>query len=178
MPSHLRSDRPGDTAGTPQRAGDATRVGARPHATAPMPRTASHQQQPPLTRQAVPSPSRTGYDYSYEDERRVRPPHPSSRAGASALGTVAHVVAVICRICAIVLSVLVIAAACLSGSMRLYLVGLMNVVGRWIPRPLLGVLVVETPLGGAFRGDFALTAIILFVIDWMLCRLARRWRMR
>ena len=177
MPSHLRSDRPGDTADMPQQAGDATRAGARPHATAPMPRAASRQQ-PPLTRRAVPSPSRTGYDYSYEDERRARPPRPSSGAGASTLGTIAHVVAVICRICAIVLSVLVIAAACLSGPVRLYLVGLMNVVGRWIPRPLLGVLVVETPLGGAFRGDFALTAIILFVIDWMLCRLARRWRTR
>lgn len=178
MPSHLGNDRLGDTADLPQQTGDATRVGPRPHATVPMPRTASHQQQPPLTRQAVPSPSRTGYDYSYDDERHVRPPRASSGAGRATLGTIAHVVAIICRICAIVLSVLVIAAACLSGSMRLYLVGLLNVVGRWIPRPLLGTLVVETPLGGAFRGDFALTALILFIIDWMLCRLARHWRTR
>lgn len=34
-----------------------------------------------------------------------------------------------------------------------------------------GLLVLPTPFGGAFRGDMAITAVLLFVLDYVLVRL-------
>ena len=39
-----------------------------------------------------------------------------------------------------------------------------------------GLLVIQTPLGGAFRGDFALFAVIVFIIDWVICKVAASLR--
>ena len=40
-----------------------------------------------------------------------------------------------------------------------------------LPDGIRGIAVVPTPLGGAFRGDFALIASLLFVLDWLFARL-------
>ena len=45
-----------------------------------------------------------------------------------------------------------------------------------VPSAISGMLVIPTPLGGAFRGDFALLAIALFVVDWACLRIASALR--
>lgn len=37
-----------------------------------------------------------------------------------------------------------------------------------------GLLSVDTPFGGVFRGDLAILTLLLFVIDWALCRVRTR----
>lgn len=39
-----------------------------------------------------------------------------------------------------------------------------------IPGALSGLFVWISPLGGSFRGDFAICAIVLFIADWALVR--------
>lgn len=59
---------------------------------------------------------------------------------------------------------------------RLSLMRIATAVGSLIPSQLSGLVVIATPFGGAFRGDFAGTAFCLYVIDWLLTRL--RFRLR
>lgn len=46
------------------------------------------------------------------------------------------------------------------------------------PDALAGLLVVATPLGTAFRGDFVLCAAALYLIDWCVGRACTPSRMR
>ena len=65
---------------------------------------------------------------------------------------------------------LVVAGAILPAGPRALLLGLNGAVSQTIPEALSGLLVFPTPFGGAFRGDFALAACILLVLDWVLSR--------
>lgn len=58
-------------------------------------------------------------------------------------------------------------------------VTLMHVTARateLLPQSLAGLYVMDTPFGGAFRGDFAIAAVALFVLDWMFARIRRSLR--
>ena len=57
--------------------------------------------------------------------------------------------------------------------MRVYLLQATSLVGMWMPTTLSGVLVFETPFGGALRGDFVIASVVLFIIDWACLRKAR-----
>ena len=89
---------------------------------------------------------------------------------ASAAATALKVVAIVLRICAAALCALVVADAFFAGPGRGALLGVNGLVTQLIPAPLSGILVVSTPFGGVYRGDFAIAAIIVFVIDWLLTR--------
>lgn len=39
-----------------------------------------------------------------------------------------------------------------------------------IPKALAGIFVWISPLGGSFRGDFAIASVALFLLDWALVR--------
>ena len=75
---------------------------------------------------------------------------------------------------AVVLCALVVADMLDIGVLHAALLGANNLAGGLVPAQILGVLVFRTPMGGAFRGDFALVAVAFFVIDWLLARAADR----
>lgn len=84
---------------------------------------------------------------------------------------VAHIAALACRAAAWLLVLLTVCDAVLVGAPRSALLGVNGAVSRAIPSAVSGLFVFQTPFGGVFHGDFALAAIVLLVIDWLLCRL-------
>ncbi|NLQ12757.1 hypothetical protein HGI81_02685 [Olsenella sp. KGMB02461] len=86
-----------------------------------------------------------------------------------------RVVAYLARIAAILLSGLVV-ILCLGTATNLGVVGVIMTLNGMVPSAISGMLVIPTPLGGAFRGDFALLAIALFVVDWAAMRIASALR--
>ncbi len=55
---------------------------------------------------------------------------------------------------------------------RSALLGVNSLVTSLIPQAISGLFVFQTPFGGAFRGDFALTCAALLVLEWALARAA------
>ena len=78
----------------------------------------------------------------------------------------------VCRVAAWLLAALVAAGAVLPAGPRSLLLGVNSLVSGLVPEAVSGLLVFVTPFGGAFRGDFAILAVILLIVDWALCRLA------
>lgn len=71
---------------------------------------------------------------------------------------------------------LVVADVLATGPARSAILPLNTALSRLMFAGLEGLLVIQTPLGGAFRGDFALFAVILFIIDWAICKVAASLR--
>ena len=86
-----------------------------------------------------------------------------------------RVVGYLARIAAILLSGLVV-ILCLGTATNLGVVGVIMTLNGMVPSAISGLLVIPTPLGGAFRGDFALLAIALFVVDWACMRISSALR--
>lgn len=97
--------------------------------------------------------------------------HSISRTGVRA---VLNAVALVARVLAVALCVLVLVDSLDVGPLHTALLGVNGLATGAIPLALQGILVFRTPMGGAFRGDFALVATALFVIDWLLTRAAYR----
>ena len=94
-----------------------------------------------------------------------------SRSGVRvALNAAAHVA----RVRAVALCVLVVVDSFDVGVLHRVLLDVNGLAAGVVPQSVLGLLVFRTPMGGAFRGDFALVAIVLFVIDWLLTRAVYR----
>lgn len=89
----------------------------------------------------------------------------ASAAASRALRALAY----LCRAAAIVLSVLVV-VLCLGTATDLGLVSIVMGLNDFVPTAVSGLLVIPTPLGGAFRGDFFLLALFLFILDWAFMR--------
>ena len=81
--------------------------------------------------------------------------------------TASRVVLLLARACRVAAWLLVALVAA-----RSLLLGVNNLVSGLVPEAVSGLLVFVTPFGGAFRGDFAILAVILLLVDWALCRLA------
>lgn len=80
------------------------------------------------------------------------------------------------RICAIALCVLVV-LLCFSGiAAQLGIVGLVVDVQQALPDVIAGYGLVATPFGGVFRLDFALMAVIFFVLDYACTYASQRVR--
>mgnify|MGYP001202734455 CR=1 len=84
--------------------------------------------------------------------------------------------AVISRALSWALAALVAADALLAGWSRGWLLAVNEVVSQLIPALVRGLFVFPTFVGGAFRGDFALVAFVLIVLDWIFCRIAASLR--
>lgn len=95
-----------------------------------------------------------------------------SVAAAGAL----RALALVCRVAAWALVALIVADAALPAGPRAWLLGVNGAVSALVPEAVSGLLVIVTPFGGAFRGDFAIVAIVLLVLDWALCRLSASLR--
>ena len=108
-----------------------------------------------------------------DQRRRVvpSPPQPprTRRSGPfAALASLGLRVLSLCaRLAAIATSLLVIVASFGANRHRAVVVSLITRASALIPAGLQGRLVIETPFGGAFRGDLAVLAGALFLIDWI-----------
>lgn len=71
---------------------------------------------------------------------------------------------------------LVVADVLATGPARAAVLPLNTALSRLLSAGLEGLLVIQTPLGGAFCGDFALFAVILFIIDWAICKVVASLR--
>lgn len=80
------------------------------------------------------------------------------------------------RLCAIAAFFLVMANAFMLPVFRTQLTSVTDLVTSYLPWRSTGLLAVDTPLGGTFRGDLAIVSLLLFLIDWLLCRLRVRLR--
>ncbi|MDO4428153.1 MAG: hypothetical protein Q4B91_01405 [Atopobiaceae bacterium] len=80
--------------------------------------------------------------------------------------------AFVCRTLAWAFVALVAANAVLPAGPRALLLGVNALASATVPGPVAGLFVFATPFGGAFRGDFAIVAIVLLVLDWLLCRIS------
>lgn len=79
------------------------------------------------------------------------------------------------RLAAIGLAALVVLDAFTLGN-RLAVLQVTTYVTSLLPDALAGVYVLDTPFGGAFRGDFAIASLALFVLDWVCMRIRRALR--
>lgn len=95
---------------------------------------------------------------------------------STAAAGVLRLFALVCRVAAWALVALVVADAVLPAGPRAWLLGINAAVSALVPEAVSGILVIVTPFGGAFRGDFAIVAIVLLVLDWALCRLSASLR--
>ncbi len=100
----------------------------------------------------------------------------SSGDWAPTVRAVLKAIAIVCRVAAWALVALVLADCVVTGSSRTELLSVNSFVSGLIPDFISGLFVFSTPFGGAFRGDFALAAIILLVIDWICCRVSASLR--
>lgn len=65
---------------------------------------------------------------------------------------------------------------CLTMGNRVAIMRITAQVAQLLPRSLAGLYVIDSPFGGVFRGDFAIAAVVLFVLDWIVARIRRRLR--
>lgn len=94
------------------------------------------------------------------------------KAGAVALNILAYAF----RACAIALCVLVI-ILCFPGLVsRLGLVNFVIDLSRALPQVIAGWGVIASPFGGIFRLDFAVVAVVFFLLDFACVRLSRMLR--
>lgn len=101
--------------------------------------------------------------------QQIQGPRP---AWQRALGRLARVLGILARVCAIALALLVVANAFLTGSARQVLMGITLEAQKFLLPAVSGILVYSTPFGGSLRGDFIVMSVILFVVDWLLQKLA------
>lgn len=79
------------------------------------------------------------------------------------------------RVLALLTSLLVL-LLCLGSAVSFGVLSWVNNLDAMIPAGLSGLLVYTTPLGGAFRGDFFIAAVALFICDWICCRVSASLR--
>lgn len=126
------------------------------------------RQQEVLRRPVAPAreaPAQEGYRYEQPAPRRRRP----GRAGVRAI---LLVLSWTLRLAAIALAGLVVLDAFTVGN-RMTLMQLTARAAQLLPSSLAGLYVLDTPFGGAFRGDFAIASVCLFVLDWVCARIRR-----
>lgn len=95
-----------------------------------------------------------------------------------AIAVALNIFAFIMRICAIALCIIIV-LLCIPGAVSaLGLVGFVVDLSHALPSIIAGYGVIVSPFGGVFRFDYLIMALLLFLIDWICVRLARRLRYR
>ena len=94
-----------------------------------------------------------------------------ARGGIRTLGrAILQLLAWAFRIVALAFVALVMANVFSLAFMRSRLTDVTDLVTSYLPWARFGVLGVDTPFGGTFRGDFCLLALLAFIFDWLFCR--------
>lgn len=81
-------------------------------------------------------------------------------------------IAVLCRVFAWMLSLIIIGSALPFAPLRFAFLMLYHTVSRILPPVLVGSFVIESPFGGILRGDYVIVTLVMFVLDYLFCRLA------
>ncbi len=81
-------------------------------------------------------------------------------------------IAVLCRVFAWMLSLIIVGSALPFAPLRFAFLMFYHTVSRILPPVLVGSFIIESPFGGILRGDYVIVTLILFVLDYLLCRLA------
>ncbi|MGN0287766.1 MAG: hypothetical protein ACI4B6_08890 [Atopobiaceae bacterium] len=118
--------------------------------------------------QPAPSAAQPQQPYGYEAPRQVEPVGMGRHVAARA---VLALFSWVFRIAAIFIAGVVVLDSLSLGAGRTELLRVTALISSLIPQGLSGMYVMDTPLGGAFRGDFAIVALVLLVVDWILCRI-------
>ena len=92
---------------------------------------------------------------------------------SSSASVALRAVACACRVIAVALCIALVALSFSLGPLRPILFGVQSALASVEPAALRGTLVFPTPMGGAFRGDFAVFALVLFALDRVLSH--RAW---
>lgn len=75
------------------------------------------------------------------------------------------------RIVALGFMFLVVANVLSLPFFRAQLTWITDLITSYLPWRNIGLLAVDTPFGGTFRGDLSLISLAFFIVDWLLCRL-------
>lgn len=75
------------------------------------------------------------------------------------------------RLCALGLFVVVMLNAMPVPAIRHYVAYATELVTSLLPWGRILTLAVDTPFGGTFRCDLCILSLVLFVLDWLLCRI-------
>ncbi len=86
------------------------------------------------------------------------------------LSIICRIAAWACRILAILFALACIALCFAPVASMTAVADLAYWLQRIVYHGFSGLFVWISPLGGSFRGDFALSSVILFVLDWALVR--------
>lgn len=81
-------------------------------------------------------------------------------------------IALLCRVFAWMLSLIIVGSALPFAPLRFAFLMLYHTVSRILPPVLVGSFVIESPFGGILRGDYVIVTLVLFVLDYLFCRLA------
>lgn len=81
-------------------------------------------------------------------------------------------IAVLCRVFAWMLSLIIVGSALPFAPLRFAFLMLYHTISRILPPVLVGSFIIESPFGGILRGDYVIVTLVLFVLDHLLCRLA------
>lgn len=93
-----------------------------------------------------------------------------------ALAVALSVLAFACRVAGIFMSVMTV-LLCFSGlAAKLKIVGFIVELSRALPAAIAGYGVITSPFGGVFRLDYALVAVVFFLVDYLLMRFSHRVR--
>lgn len=133
------------------------------------------------TREPRRQPAPRGYAEPYDDRggyvqpepaRAGRRPERHGGAGRATARTVLLFLSWVFRLAALVYAALVVVDSFTFGN-RLMVLQLTSRATELLPSSLAGLYVLDTPFGGAFRGDFAIASVALFVLDWICARIRR-----
>ena len=122
------------------------------------------------------------YHYSYptavpSDDYFYNEADLPARGGIHLVGrTMLLLVAWAFRLCALAMFALVMLNVLSISPIRSYVTQVTDLVTSYFPWRKVGLLSVDTPFGGVFRGDMALLTLLLFVLDWLVCRLRTKLR--
>lgn len=81
-------------------------------------------------------------------------------------------IAVLCRVFAWMLSLIIVGSALPFAPLRFAFLMFYHTISRILPPVLVGSFIIESPFGGILRGDYVIVTLVLFVLDYLLCRLA------
>lgn len=90
----------------------------------------------------------------------------------SLVSVLCQFIAVLCRVFAWMLSLIIVGSALPFAPLRFAFLMFYHTVSRILPPVLVGSFIIESPFGGILRGDYVIVTLVLFVLDYLLCRLA------
>lgn len=122
------------------------------------------------------------YHYSYptavpSDDYYFNEADVPARGGIRMVGrALLLIIAWAVRLCALAMFALLMLNVLSISPLRSYVTWATDLVTSYFPWRYYGLLTIDTPFGGVFRGDMAIITLLLFIVDWLICRLRANLR--